>query len=221
MVLGSAVVLVPWYVLCASLAGDVRTRAEERDRVMVVAEHDEVALLVAELERAPERAAAVVGALADLPARRRRACRRSVRCSISPRAARRRSSCSVAPRRATTTSSTQAALLHEEGVRVRTLSLFYEQWLGKLPIGELERVSLLFDIGELHAAATPASNACSTSGSRSCGLVALAVVTPIVVIGNLVANRGPLFSASPARVATARVRDAEVPHHARRRRRRR
>ena len=38
------------------------------------------------------------------------------------------------------------------GVRIRTLSMFYEQWLGKLPIAELERVSLLFDIGELHAA---------------------------------------------------------------------
>ena len=46
----------------------------------------------------------------------------------------------------------QASTLHEQGVRIRTLSLFYEQWLGKLPIGELERVSLLFDIGELHAA---------------------------------------------------------------------
>ena len=46
----------------------------------------------------------------------------------------------------------QASQLHETGVRIRTLSLFYEQWLGKLPIAELERVSLLFDIGELHAA---------------------------------------------------------------------
>ena len=27
---------------------------------------------------------------------------------------------------------------------------FYEQWLGKLPLSELERVSLLFDIGEVH-----------------------------------------------------------------------
>ena len=33
---------------------------------------------------------------------------------------------------------------------MRTLSLFYEQWLGKMPIGELERVSLMFDIGEIH-----------------------------------------------------------------------
>ena len=45
----------------------------------------------------------------------------------------------------------QAAALHERGLRVRTLSLFYEQWLGKLPVSELERVSLLFDIGEIHA----------------------------------------------------------------------
>jgi hypothetical protein len=39
---------------------------------------------------------------------------------------------------------------HAEGIRVRTLSRFYEQWLGKLPIEELERMSLLFDIGEAH-----------------------------------------------------------------------
>ncbi len=44
----------------------------------------------------------------------------------------------------------QAAQLHEHGVRVRTLSLFYEQWLAKLPVTELERVSLMFDIGEVH-----------------------------------------------------------------------
>ena len=37
-------------------------------------------------------------------------------------------------------------------MRVRTLSLFYEEWLGKLPLSELERASLLFDIGELHGA---------------------------------------------------------------------
>ena len=31
------------------------------------------------------------------------------------------------------------------------MSLFYEQWLGKLPLAELERVSLMFDIGEIHS----------------------------------------------------------------------
>ena len=45
---------------------------------------------------------------------------------------------------------TQAALLHAKGVRVRTLTLFYDEWLGKLPLSELERLSLLFDINEIH-----------------------------------------------------------------------
>ena len=40
--------------------------------------------------------------------------------------------------------------LTKTSVRIRTLSLFYEQWIGKLPLAELVRVSLLFDIGELH-----------------------------------------------------------------------
>ena len=46
----------------------------------------------------------------------------------------------------------QAAALHEAGVRVRTLSLCYDEWLGKLPLSELERISLMFDIGEVHRA---------------------------------------------------------------------
>ena len=44
----------------------------------------------------------------------------------------------------------QAAALHESGVRVRTQSLFYEEWLGKIPVADLGRVSLFFDIGEVH-----------------------------------------------------------------------
>jgi lipopolysaccharide/colanic/teichoic acid biosynthesis glycosyltransferase len=91
----------------------------------------------------------------------------------------------------------QAATLHEDGVRVRTLSLFYEQWLGKLPINELERVSLLFDIGELHAAGYARLKRLVDVALASVGLLALVVVTPVVVVGDLVANRGPLFFRQP------------------------
>src|SRR5437588_87757 len=49
VVLGSAAVLVPWYVLSAALARDERARASGRDRVLVVAAPDEVATLRAEL----------------------------------------------------------------------------------------------------------------------------------------------------------------------------
>ena len=51
----------------------------------------------------------------------------------------------------------QAAELHSQGVRIRTLSLFYDVWLGKLPISELGRFSLLFDINEIHRPAYPRS----------------------------------------------------------------
>ena len=68
----------------------------------------------------------------------------------------------------------QATSLHEAGVRIRTLSMFYEQWLGKLPINELERVSLLFDIGELHAVRYARVKRLLDIVLASCGLVALA-----------------------------------------------
>ena len=40
----------------------------------------------------------------------------------------------------------------ERGIRIRTLSQFYDEWLGKLPLSELERATLFFDIREVHGA---------------------------------------------------------------------
>jgi lipopolysaccharide/colanic/teichoic acid biosynthesis glycosyltransferase len=76
---------------------------------------------------------------------------------------------------------------------VRTLSLFYEQWLGKLPVTELERVSLMFDIGELHRARYGRVKRLLDVTLAAGGVVVLALVAPLVVVGNLVANRGPLL----------------------------
>jgi lipopolysaccharide/colanic/teichoic acid biosynthesis glycosyltransferase len=91
----------------------------------------------------------------------------------------------------------QSTMLHEGGVRIRTLSMFYEQWLGKLPINELERVSLLFDIGEVHAAGYARIKRVFDVALALGGLVALALVTPFVLVGDLIANRGPLFYRQP------------------------
>ena len=63
VVLGAAVVLVPWYVLCAAATTDTRTRIGERDRVVVVAKPEEAESLHDELDAAPERPAALVGAI--------------------------------------------------------------------------------------------------------------------------------------------------------------
>jgi len=75
--------------------------------------------------------------------------------------------------------------------------MFYEQWLGKIPINELERVSLLFDIGELHAVSYARIKRLLDTALAACGLVALALVTPVVLIGNLFANRGTLLYRQP------------------------
>jgi lipopolysaccharide/colanic/teichoic acid biosynthesis glycosyltransferase len=196
VVFGSVVVLIPWYVLCAQLARDVRSRAGERDRVVVVARPDDVTTLRAELEAAPERTAIVVGAFVPSDARS---------TSMPPArplvdAARATAATVVVLDRGSQSDDDivmQAAALHAEGVRVRTLSLFYEQWLGKLPIAELERVSLLFDVGELHEAWYARIKRLVDIALASAGFVVLALLTPVVALGDLFANRGPLLYRQP------------------------
>jgi lipopolysaccharide/colanic/teichoic acid biosynthesis glycosyltransferase len=192
VVLGAGVVLVPWYGLCWALARDAESRAVDRDRVIVVAEADEVVALELDLVLAAERAASVVGSLTPDDART---------TSMPPSrplvdvARAERANLVVLSRAAQTDDDVvaQASILHEDGVRVRTLSLFYEQWLGKLPILELERFSLLFDIGELHATTYARVKRAVDVVLAAVGLVVLAVLVPFVFLGNVVANRGPLF----------------------------
>lgn len=87
----------------------------------------------------------------------------------------------------------QAAELHGGGVRVRSVSLFTEEYLGKLPVGELERVALLFDVGELHRIryqrAKRAVDICF-------GLIGLPVLLAIAIpvwLTNVCTSRGPLL----------------------------
>lgn len=192
VVLGTALVLVPWYALCAVATGDSRSRVGERDRVVVVATVDEAKSLRDELDSAPERPASMVGTI-DVPD--------AVSTSLPPTrplvdlAEEARATVVVLSRHAQSYDDivVQAAQLHARGVRVRTLSMFYEHWLGKLPIGELERVTLLFDIGELHAARYARVKRLLDLALALLGLLALAVVVPFVMVGNVIANRGPLF----------------------------
>jgi lipopolysaccharide/colanic/teichoic acid biosynthesis glycosyltransferase len=196
VVLGSAVVLLPWFVLCAALSGDADSRAGGRDRVLVIAGADEIGSLEEDLARAPEKPALVVGWLTPTEAASEGVL---VRRPLLEAARTSGATVVVLSRAAQSDDDIvmQAATLHEEGVRIRTLSLFYEQWLGKLPIGELERVSLLFDIGELHTAGYARVKRLLDVGFALCGMIPFAMAIPIVALGDLVANRGPLFYRQP------------------------
>jgi lipopolysaccharide/colanic/teichoic acid biosynthesis glycosyltransferase len=176
--------------MCALLSSDGRSRDEARDRVVVVGTWADAATLAVELEHA-ERPATVIDvlsleeALAGVP--KREALVESVTAGDA--------TVVVLDREAqlSQTIIDQVAKLHESGVRIRTLSLFYEEWLGKLPVSELERVSLMFDIGELHRVRYSRVKRVVDMAFASIGAIVLLAITPFVLIANLFANRGPLF----------------------------
>jgi len=195
VVLGTPAVLVPWSLLCAALARDGRAHDSQRDRIVAVAGPEERANLVRELDEQPERPAVLAWVLSP--------------ADTAPdgpddqpllevvRAA--RATVVVLDRVALADQSIvdQAAALHEAGVRVRTLSLFYDQWLGKMPVSELERIALLFDIGELHRARYGRVKRIVDTIGALAGLGVLTAVVPFVWIGNRFGNRGPLFYRQP------------------------
>jgi lipopolysaccharide/colanic/teichoic acid biosynthesis glycosyltransferase len=186
VVFGAAAILVPGYVLCAAVVGDGRRVHEGRDRVLVVAGPDAEDDLREELLGQPERFASVVA---------------SVRSedvgpgTLVALAERHRPTVVVLDRAAQSDETVlgQVTALHRGGVRVRTLSLFYEEWLGKLPVSELERVSLLFDIGEIHRARYVRAKRVVDLAFGAAGLAVLGLVTPFVALGNAIGNRGPLL----------------------------
>jgi len=191
VLLVSVLLLFPWYLLCAWLATAGRTRQEMRDRVFFVGTAEDNEVLRRDLALGAEVAAALVGSheVANaLPSPEEPA----PLCSAVTSA---RATVLVLSREAQADEEIvhQAAQLHEGGMRVRTLSLFYEQWLGKLPLPELERVSLLYDISELHRAVYGRASRIVDLALASVGMAALAVAIPVVALGNLVANHGPLF----------------------------
>jgi lipopolysaccharide/colanic/teichoic acid biosynthesis glycosyltransferase len=191
VVFGAALLLIPWNLLCTALAHSGRARGERRDRILLVASDGESLALRDELEGHPERPAVLIAsmrtedAVTDAP-------RTKPLCEL---VLAERASVVVLDRTALGEPSivSQAASLHEAGLRVRPLRLFYSEWLGKLPMSELERASLLFDIREVHGARYMRVKRLADVGISLAGLIVFAVAIPFVVIGDLVANRGPLF----------------------------
>jgi lipopolysaccharide/colanic/teichoic acid biosynthesis glycosyltransferase len=188
VVFGSTVVLPFWYWVCARLANGGRLRAEARDRVVVVARDDEVSALMTELGHRPERPASLLAHLTPASA----AAQSDERPLIAAAGG---ATVVVLDQQAQADDSVvaQAAQLHEQGVRVRTLTGFYEEWLGKVPLAELERASMLFDIGERHRVRYARAKRVADVGFALLGLVPLILLIPVVWVANLLGNRGPLL----------------------------
>jgi lipopolysaccharide/colanic/teichoic acid biosynthesis glycosyltransferase len=196
VVFWSVAFLVPGYALCGFVAAQDRHRGQQRDRVVAVIDSAEEAdTLRAELERSPERAAQLASLITPDQARPASLWAEPlVDLAIDVDA-----TVLVLDRQAQADERIvrQAAALHESGVRVRTLSLFYDEWLGKLPISELERIALMFDIGEVHRARYVRAKRIVDVAFAVAGAVALVLLIPFVFVGNLIANRGRLLYRQP------------------------
>lgn len=190
VIFGSAIVAVPIQVVASALAHTGRNRAEARDQVVFVGRGTEAAQLRNDLTLSPERPCFLAGHL-DPDAGASIGGSQPLIDLVTAEGA----TVLVIDRTAQLDVSIidQAAALHEVGIRVRTLLEFYEEWLGKLPISELERESLFFDISEVHDVQYARFKRIIDVASGVLGLIPLAIAVPLVAIGNVAANRGPLF----------------------------
>jgi lipopolysaccharide/colanic/teichoic acid biosynthesis glycosyltransferase len=190
VVFGTAVATVPWFSVCSTIAGAGRSALEERDRILVVGPLEFAEELRLELTTNPEKPASVVGHLTEEMAAGDRGAE-----PLYDLARARNASVLVLSSVAETDERIidQAAALHESGLRVRTRSLFYEEWLGKIPVADLGRISLFFDIGEVHRLRYGRVRRVVDIVAGSVGVLVLILTIPFVIAGNAISNRGPLF----------------------------
>ncbi len=188
---GAVVILVPCYAMLGVASEHIRRHDEVSDRVLVIARRDHIETLRSDVERAPERPAALVGAIdiSELEAAADGLAR------IADAARIEKATLIVLDREAQASEPVvaQVAILHGGGTRVRTLSLFYEEWLGKLPLGELERMSLMFDIQELHAAVYSRFKRFFDVVLGLIGTAMLVVAVPLVAVLDVFGNRGSIL----------------------------
>lgn len=185
VVFGSALLLPDWFRVSAAIAAGGRVRAEARDRVVFVGPVDEARTLDLELHGTPERPALIAVELAP----------ETVGDELVEQFERAGGTVLVLDGTAVGRADViaQAAVLHARGVRVRTIAGFYEEWLAKLPVAELERSSLLFDVGELHRSRYGRVKRLVDLAAAAAGCIVLGLLVPFVVVANRIANRGPLL----------------------------
>lgn len=196
VVFGTALVLFPIYVLLALPAQRALRHGRGVDRVLAVIAPDEAADLKKDCHRAPERPARIVAILNPSNVSTTGAAGSvSTGLRLMDAATSARATLVILGRDALADESVvaQAALLHSCGIRVRNLVAFYDEWLGKLPIVDLERVSLMFDIQELHAPWYARLKRTVDLVAAMVGLMLLVVVVPLVWLLDLAGNQGPVF----------------------------
>jgi len=187
----SVITLVPGLAVVASATQRSLTSQGEHERVLALVGNEEHERLLRDVGRRPERVSLLAVALAPadvVPAEGRPA-------PLEEAIREQRITLLVMNRDAQSYDEVvaQAARAHAKGVRIRTLSLYYDEWLGKLPHSELERIALLFDINELHRPMYARMKRFLDVSLAIAGLPFLVLAMPFVALADLAGNRGTLF----------------------------
>ncbi|HXY44967.1 MAG TPA: sugar transferase [Acidimicrobiales bacterium] len=187
----SVVVLIPGLAGLSALAQRSLTLQGEQERVVAVVDGEERERLTRDIGVRPEHHSLLVAAVA--PSEITSTPERPT--PLEELVDQRRITLVVLSREAQSLEDvvSQAASAHSHGIRIRTLSLFYDEWLGKLPLSELERIALLFDINEIHRPVYARMKRFLDVVLAIVGLPALLVAIPVVALVDLIGNRGPLF----------------------------
>jgi lipopolysaccharide/colanic/teichoic acid biosynthesis glycosyltransferase len=191
----SSAILVPVFVLVSGLSSAANRRRASLDRVFAVASDEELDRLTRDVQGSTEQPCQLIAVVKPDDAMPTPDQPRPLAQLLEANKANLLVLDREAQQRETIVS--QVAELHSKGTRVRTLSLFYDAWLGKTPISELERSSLLFDINEIHKPAYARGKRAVDIVVSLVGMLALAVAVPIVAVLDLLGNRGPLIYSQP------------------------
>ncbi len=188
VVFQSVLFAVAWYSLVAALADDLGKRPLAGIRVVVVGSSSEIERLGEELHGMPQQSGRVVASI-EIEGEN------VARNDLVDVVRQARADIVVLDRNAFTDEGVvaQVVALHKRGIRVRTLSLFYEERLQKLPVSELERVSLLFDISELHNRSYGRIKRWSDVVAGLILALAGFVCAIVILVANMLGNRGPLL----------------------------
>jgi exopolysaccharide biosynthesis polyprenyl glycosylphosphotransferase len=188
IVLWTPVILFVVFFVLSGLHASIWRRSGQNDRVLAVLTDDERKGLERDLERPSERNCNLVAVLD--PA----ACDADPR-SLEDLAEETQANLIVLSELSQNVESVvaQAAQLHEQGMRIRSLLTFYDEWLGKYPVSELARTSLWFDIRDIHEVHYSRLKRLMDVVIAVAMLPVLAIATLAVVLVNRFTNRGPTF----------------------------
>jgi lipopolysaccharide/colanic/teichoic acid biosynthesis glycosyltransferase len=186
IVTASPLVAAPWLILCTRLHKHQRNRG--LDLAIGIGTPDELATIRAMEFCDPERDVHLLETL-DTEAVR-------TTPSLLVRSARQRKATLIVLGRSAQGVPDileEAALLHSAGVRVRSVTQFYDEWLGKLPVADIASLRLMFDVRQIHDATYARIKRIVDVSAAMPGLMVCLALSPLVGLANLFGDRGPLF----------------------------